>query len=221
MDKICVMVGASDVEEKDFLHFYNKLAEANQEMFVIAVDNGYRFLCANHIEADMVVGDFDSLGDVPEHKCIVKHPVMKDDTDMLLGVKEGLKRGFHTFFIFGGLGKRMDHSFANIQLLTYLKERDARGILFGSSMNMTVIKNEAISFTKSFKGIVSAFALSERAEKVTIRNLKYELNEALITREFPIGVSNEFVDKASGICVDGGELLIMWESENRELPKFF
>ena len=75
------------------------------------------------------VGDFDSLGQVPEGENIVRHPVMKDDTDMMLAVKLGLERGYTRFHIYGGMGGRTDHTIANIQTLAYIAGRGASAFL--------------------------------------------------------------------------------------------
>ena len=64
-----------------------------QGSFVIAADEGYALLASRGVVPDLTVGDFDSLGFVPQTTEIVRHPVRKDDTDMLLAVREGLRRG--------------------------------------------------------------------------------------------------------------------------------
>ena len=56
--------------------------------YVIAADGGYRSLKARGIEPDFVMGDFDSLGYRPDHPNVETHPVMKDDTDLGLAVRE-------------------------------------------------------------------------------------------------------------------------------------
>jgi thiamine pyrophosphokinase len=43
---------------------------------------------------------------------------------------------------------------------------------------------------------------------VYLKNLKYELHDALLTNDFPLGVSNEFIGKESSILVRSGTLLV-------------
>ena len=58
-------------------------------------------------------------------------------------------------------------------------------------------------------GYLSVFAYSKKAEGVTLRGLKYELEDAQLTDAFPLGVSNEFVGKESVVCVRDGSLLLV------------
>ena len=51
--------------------------------------------------------------------------------------------------------------------------------------------------------------MGERAQGVTLKGLKYELTDALITNSFPVGVSNEFIGKEAEITVRDGTLLIL------------
>ena len=98
---------------------------------VIAADQGLRHLEAAGIAPDLIVGDFDSLGTVPQGANVIRHPVEKDDTDMMLAVKTGLERGCRTFVLYGGLGGRLDHTYANFQTLTCPSRRRAAGWVGG------------------------------------------------------------------------------------------
>ena len=66
---------------------------------VIAADGGYAQM--GGVRADLVVGDFDSLGYVPESENVVRHPVEKDDTDTMLAARIGLDRGYRAFLLLG------------------------------------------------------------------------------------------------------------------------
>ncbi len=69
---------------------------------------------------------FDSLGGVPIHPHVVQHPVMKDDPDMNVGSQNGTRYGISDLVLNGGLGGRLDHSVANLQILTFLAGQGAR-----------------------------------------------------------------------------------------------
>lgn len=220
MEKVCVIVGAAAIEDHEFLLYYKNLEMKYKDIYVIAADKGYEFLCKNHIDADLIVGDFDSLGKTPQGSNVIKHPVMKDDTDLFLSIKEGLKRGCTFFAIFGGMGGRLDHTYGNMQILGYLADHGATGILYGEIMHATLIKNEKLIFDSKFCGTLSVFAYGGAVEGVNLKNLKYELENACLDCHIPLGVSNEFIGEESVVEVQKGELLIMWDKDNWQLPKF-
>ena len=188
--------------------------------FVIAADGGYAYSRRLGLEPDLILGDFDSLDEenrrqveairkeCPERVQVL--PVMKDDTDMLAAMKEGLKRGFRHFDIYAAAqGKRLSHTIANIQCLNYLKERGASGRLIEAEETVFLIRNETVCFSSRQRGFLSLFSLGERAEGVTIRHMKYELDRAEVTNDFPVGVSNEFIGEPASITVEKGTLLVI------------
>ena len=119
--------------------------------------------------------------------------------------------GYEKFVIYGGLGGRLSHTIANIQSLMFLKEQGLYGELVGKNSRIFLIKEESVVLPAKDKGYVSVFAYGKKAEGVTIRNLKYEVEEAELTNAFPIGVSNEFIGKEAEISVNKGTLLVVVE----------
>jgi len=183
--------------------------------YVIAADGGYTSLISRGVTPDLVVGDFDSLEEIPDHPNIVRSPAEKDDTDMMLAVKHGLERGYNTFTINGGLGGRLDQTLANIQILAYLAENDAFGTLLGLDVCIIAIKGGEVELSvDTARGkSISVFSHNEKAEGVTLKGLRYPLDNATITNTYPIGVSNEFADEDVVISVDNGTLIVMWETK--------
>jgi len=204
MNKRCYIAGAGEFNEKTL---------PGKDDYIIAANGGYAALKSRGITPDLVVGDFDSLEKEPSHPNIVRCPAEKDDTDMMLAVKQGLERGYTNFLINGGLGGRLDQTVANIQILTYIVNRNARGILTGNDVNVAAIKNSDMQISPGEKqnGTVSIFSAGDKAEGVTLKGLKYRLEDAVITNDYPIGVSNEFTDETAVISVTSGILIIMWD----------
>lgn len=178
---------------------------------VIAVDGGYEYLKGQRI--DLVVGDFDSLSYVPSHPNVIQLKPEKDDTDMMVAIKEGLRAGYETFHIYGGMGGRISHTFANVQCLAYLAEQGARGYLMNDKEIVTVIQNDSITFSPNEKGYISIFAYGEKAEGVTLEGLKYPLKDYTLTNQFPLGVSNEFIGETSRVLVTDGALLLVYPNQ--------
>ncbi|MEA4824506.1 MAG: thiamine diphosphokinase [Clostridiaceae bacterium] len=189
------------------------------DAFVIAADGGYRTLLKLHRCPDLSVGDFDSLGYEPAGP-VVRHPVEKDDTDMLLAVREGLRREFTTFLLYGGVGGRLDHTLANLQTLLFIRRHQAHGFLIGGGITATVITDETIRFRKPRPGTLSVFAIDGNAQGVTLEGLFYPLSDYTVKTSFPIGVSNSFTDTDACVSVRGGSLLVLWDSAACRIEDF-
>lgn len=185
--------------------------EKDMTDYIICADAGYKKAIENSIAPDLVVGDFDSLGEVPKNENIEVHPSEKDETDTFLAISCGIERGYKSFVIFGALGGRLDHTFANIQLLKYLAERGMECTLHSPRETVTVLKDRSLVFSENERGVVSVFSLSDSSEGVTETGLKYCLENAVLTSSFPLGVSNEFIGKESVISVKRGVLMIVRE----------
>lgn len=206
MEGTCIIIGGGD--------FYGLHREIKTEDFIIAADAGYRYCEQNGIRPDLVVGDFDSLGYTPDFPDIIRMPVEKDDTDTLHAVRVGLEKGYRRFAIYGGTGgTRADHTIANLQCLLFMHRHDARGVLYGNEIVYRGIKNETISFSSHAKGDLSVFCLDGVAQGVTIKGLKYELSDAQITSDFPLGCSNSFQGKPASITVANGSLILIYSIE--------
>ena len=183
------------------------------EDYVIAADGGLQHTQALGIEPQEILGDFDSLGYIPQDARVF--PVEKDDTDAMLAARRGLALGFREFLYYGSLdGKRLDHTVANYQTLQYLADHGARGYLVGQDFLATVVKEGTISFPEGTEGLISVFCLGADALGVSLRGLYYPLEGGTLTAGFPLGVSNHFTGAPAEISVEEGSLLVMWERKN-------
>ena len=189
------------------------LQPIREDDFVIAADGGLEHTRKFSIEPDEILGDFDSLGFVPEDSRVF--PVEKDDTDAMLAVRRGLELGYREFLLYGSLdGPRLDHTVANFQTLQFLCDHGAFGYLLGSGYTVTAVKNGELRFPPEAEGTVSVFCLGADASGVTLEGLYYPLEEGTMTAGFPLGVSNHFTGRASRIRVQDGCLLVLWDRKN-------
>ncbi len=207
----CFIVGAGDMTLTEI--------ERKEGDMCIAADGGYLYCRMLGLEPDFVIGDMDSLDEsvredveklseeAPEKVRILSPE--KDDTDMLAAVKAGFAAGYRRFCLYGALGGRVEHTIANIQCLSYIRNCGAKGYIMDGSVLMTVIKDETVRFQKSMEGFMSLFSLGERAEGVTIQGMKYLLDGAVVTNDFPIGISNEFIGEQGVVTVEKGMLLVI------------
>ena len=178
---------------------------------VFAADGGYRHCQAAGLQPDLLLGDFDSLNDLPKGIPIHTFPVEKDDTDTMLAINYGLKEGYRTFHLYGGTGGRPDHTLANLQALGFLAQAGATGYLYGKSYLFTALRNGSLTLPARKEGIFSLFCLGQEAQGVSIHGAQYPLDRVPVSPFFPIGVSNHFQGNPVTIQVETGCLLIGWE----------
>lgn len=188
--------------------------------FVIAADAGYRICLREAVTPDLLLGDFDSMEPPAAFPRLYRLPVEKDETDTQAAIRVGLERGCTDFRIYGGTGgKRLDHTLANLQSLLFLRRRGARGWLYGDSFVWTVIENEELRVQKTVEwGLFSAFCLGDRAEGVYEEGFQYPLEDAVLTPEFPLGVSNHILEPEARITVRKGALAVGWELPPLDKP---
>ena len=188
MNNICYIVGAGDNTGTNFTKKEND--------YVIAVDGGYKIVKKLGISPDLTLGDFDSLGYVPDELNIKTFQVEKDYTDTR---------------IYGGTGGRADHTFANIQTLLYGAKKGADMRMVDSDRVYNVINDSKIILKNRICVNLSIFALGDKAEGVSILGAKYELKDGTLTNDYPLAVSNTFVGNDVSIEVKKGALLIIYD----------
>ena len=180
--------------------------------YVIAADRGFDSLMAYGVTPDLAVGDFDSLGHRPNHPNVIQLPTEKDDTDMVYALREGLGLGYRRFVLLGGVGGRLEHTLANLQLLDWLTTNGAQGVLAGEKTVATCIRDgDSLTFPATLEGYLSVFCNSGTAEGVTLSGLKFPLDKAELAGSFPLGVSNQFQGQEATVTVEKGSLLLLWE----------
>ena len=180
---------------------------------VVAADAGYGICLEEDIVPDLLLGDFDSMEPPGDFANIRRLPVEKVDTDTLAAFRALLELVRTDFHIYGGTGgKRLDHTLANLQSLLFLRRRGARGFLFDNDFVWTVIEDEELTVEKTVEwGLFSAFCLGERAEGVFEEGFQYPLRDAVLTPDFPVGVSNHILEPKARVRVRKGALAVGWE----------
>ena len=208
-NKCCIVIGAGDLTVGT--------VPRNEEDLVIAVDGGLSYCSILGLEPDILIGDFDSVSQkekqaieilkeqIPDR--VIQLKPEKDDTDMLAALRLGIEWGYRSFRIYGGTGGRLDHTIANIQCLLFLKEKEAQGYLCDGSSMTFVMKDEEVRFQPEMEGYLSLFSLGKEAKGVSIRGMKYPLDNYTMRNDFPIGISNEFIGEQGVVSVADGELL--------------
>ncbi len=187
--------------------------------YVIAADKGLENAERLAVMPDRIIGDFDSLGFYPKGENVCILPTHKDDTDVGFAIKTGMEMGFKSFYIYGAIGGRLDHTLANLQLSRYIAERGCRAVFIGDKEAFCSFSGK-VGF-KNARGRFSVFALSDECRGVSVSGAEYCLENSCLQGGFPLGVSNEFLPEAaeSAIKTESGILTVIWE--DNILPEFF
>lgn len=199
---ICVIAGGGEARFPD-----------TKDAFVIAADSGYNRCVENNIVPDLLVGDMDSIkGSVPDVDIpIVRAPCEKDDTDTMLAIKIGFERGYRDFVLTGVTGgKRLDHTLAAISSLEYIADHGGEGCIIDSSCKMFVQTEGTRRYEGRGAGYISVFSLTD-SSRLAMRGLKYGGEDVTFTRDFPLGVSNNFREEYGEIQVYEGKILVIIE----------
>lgn len=201
--------GGADIDD------YSRIEIAGGAL-VIAADSGYRHCKALGITPDRMIGDFDSISDdcLPEDTAIeVIHASRdKDDTDLLLAVRECLMDHCSDIRIYGGDGGRMGHTIANVQILRSIARFGCKGRIYGNGFEMVFGIKGRYDFCDNGYRYVSILAMSNTAD-IEVRGLKYTGVDGHISlsSDYPKGVSNEFAESCCSVEVINGEVLIILE----------
>ncbi len=199
---VCYIVGAGECNELNITK--------NNDDIVIAADGGLKYLVDFGVKADIIIGDFDSLDDIPEGENVIKLNPVKDVTDMYAAAEIGIEKGFSEFYIYGACGGRIDHTLANIQLIASLSQKGIKAYIRDGKTVITALHNSSIAFPDEYKGYISVFSHSDKCTDVNIKGLKYTLENATISNSFPLGVSNEFIGCSSEISIGNGTAIVIY-----------
>ncbi|MDD7306435.1 MAG: thiamine diphosphokinase [Peptoniphilaceae bacterium] len=202
----CYLVGGGD-----FDGFFDKLDKSD---YIIGVDKGYTKLKKFGLEADLIIGDFDSAIE-PVFPRKIKLKPEKDMTDTYAGLEIGIKKGYKKFIVYGGLGGRLSHTIANIRMAYEFKKKGF-DIIFKSKKKKVFLVDKSYTHKhveeKDF--YVSIFSLKETSFGLTLKGLKYELDNFDLSYANSLGVSNESQGCDFEIRVENGLLLVIFEDKN-------
>ncbi|MBP1550751.1 MAG: thiamine diphosphokinase [Oscillospiraceae bacterium] len=201
--KRCIVIGSMPVN-------FDLKSIVTPDDFIFCADGGYLQAQKQGIEADVIVGDFDSAPQPQNCTAkIEKLPVIKDDTDTYHIARQVIKDGFTHAVFCGVTGGRPDHTFANIQMLKFLAQNGVNAQIMDKNSCYTVIKDGKIELPAKDNCYFSVFSLDEKCTGVSETGGFYEIENAELTNDYPIGVSNEFIGKPVTISVKKGSLLII------------
>ncbi len=179
---------------------------------ILCADSAYLAAEKEHIAPDIIIGDFDHEKDGTRpafQENVILVPSEKDDTDTMLCLKYALEKGANTIDILGGIGGRLDHTFANLQSLSYAHKHGAHARLIGEKDEAFLVSGKITIPKRADPWYLSVFAFGGDCQGVSEKGTKYEIEDASLFTHFPLGVSNEIVSNEAEIGVKEGVLLLI------------
>lgn len=196
---------------------YHQFLEERPEEgdLVISADAGYRNAILIGAHTNILIGDFDSLGHIPDDVDeVLQVPVEKDLTDTQIAVETAINRGADEIIIVGSTSGRLDHALSTLAILEKYHEKHIPIHIVNGQNRVRFIRNSGFIVVRSQYKYFSLIAADEKVKGVSIEGAKYPLVNKALTRDHQFAVSNEIVKNAALITVKKGGVYII---ESRDL----
>ena len=173
---------------------------------LVGVDSGLEYLLDNNMRIDLAVGDFDSIHPKYLDQIITKshHVIHLEKEKNMTDLAYTIDYLYHNFDyqlieVYGGIGGRIDHLLANINLL---KRYDLR---FIDNHNRVFTLKKGQYHLDNTHHYISFFAI-EDVYDLSIKGFKYELDQYYLNASDSVCVSNE---GSGDITFSKGKLLVI------------
>ncbi|MBU8877782.1 thiamine diphosphokinase [Bacillus sp. FJAT-29790] len=184
----------------------------------IGVDKGVLTLMSNGIIPSMAFGDFDSVTE--EEMTMIEENVkelnrfkpIKDETDMELALNFALEQSPELIRLFGATGGRLDHLFANIQLLVKpTLNRDFVQVEMIDQKNIVYLKppgSYSIKRNSTLK-YISFVPITMEVCGLTLQGFKYPLKDCHIPLGSTLCISNELINDYGNFSFSEGIIMVV------------
>ena len=185
--------------------------------YIIAADKGMEFCYRNGILPDCIIGDYDSVEPDILSFFRAKQGIIwrdfipeKDYTDSEIAIDMALSVGSAQVHMLGATGTRLDHVIGNVQLLYRLKESGVEGRIVDAHNRIRMVeKQEVLYRNQQFGKYVSVLPLTTTLEGITLTGFKYPLQQARITSDNTLGISNEIDEAKAVITIERGVAIVI------------
>jgi thiamine pyrophosphokinase len=190
----------------------------NKNEIWVGVDRGVFILLKNDLFPSIAFGDFDSVS--PEELTVIEAQVKqinrfkpeKDETDMEIALNWALEQDAEVIRIFGATGGRLDHLFANVQLLfkPFLKGNMAKIELIDRQNSMYLRGPGSYQIEKwPKKKYISFIPQTLSVKGITLKGFRYPLKNRHISIGSTLCISNELVGDYGTFSFSEGILLVI------------
>ena len=194
---------------------------------VVGADAGALLAAPLGLALDLVVGDFDSLGEpalaalARAGVAIERSPTDKDASDTELALLAAAARGATSIVVLGAFGGRLDHALANVWILCHpalagrsvaLLDDRTRVRLLDAADPPGSRPPAGLDLAGGPGGLVSLLPFDGPAIGVTTRGLRWALAGARLPAGISRGLSNEVVGPPAApprVELQGGRLLVI------------
>lgn len=182
----------------------------SSDAVVYCCDGAYLW-ARGRVRIDKNVGDFDSLGFIPDPPPEEIYPAEKDCTDGEIALFELLGRGVDEIEIYGGGGGREDHFFGNLHLLYRALASGVKGKMI-TSRSIIFPASGRIPLGEFAGKTVSVLPFGGSLNIIDFRGLKYSYPEKIFYGECR-GISNIVLANDAYLSVEGVALIIVNRGE--------
>lgn len=190
-------------------------------------ENNYLTICTDgaiknciklKVIPEIVIGDMDSISkrDIEMLKShqnnitFIKSQTRKDESDAQLAMEYAVNNKINNILIAGAIGKRIDHSLANIFNIASDKFKETDIKIIDENYEISILRHSG-EIKGTAGNTISLFSLTPSTFFISTEGIDYELkNEELLFS--PVrGLSNTFTKKTVKINIRDGILLIIKE----------
>lgn len=177
---------------------------------VIAADAGYKNATLMGAHINILIGDFDSLGDIPDDVDeVFRLPAEKDVTDTQIAVDMAVERGADEIVIVGSTSGRLDHTLSTLAILEKYWEKRLPIYIVNGQNRVRYIRDSGFIVVRSQYKYFSVIAADEKVKGVSIDGGKYPLVKKTLLRNHQFAVSNEITKNCALITVKKGGIYII------------
>ena len=181
---------------------------------LLCADGGYDAALRAGLKPDLVIGDFDSMPrDHVRNTPVVTLPVHKDDTDMVVCLREGRQRGYRHFRLAGCLGGRFDHSLSNLQCLYDCALRGEEAWMCDGQNRVRILLPGEYPLERLPGCKLSLLAWTPEAMGIELTGTLWPLHQATLSNRYPLGCSNEITDEEALLSFEAGALVVVYSRE--------
>lgn len=206
--KKCIIIAALAPEN------IQKYVTIHQDDLVVCADAGYEAASCQDIVPHAVIGDFDSISPCFMENLLDKTEVMvfphrKDETDAFLCYQYGKSKGYTAFLLFGGIGGRADHTFGNMQIMIHALNQGDQFSIYTERNEMRAYLPGNWEIERKEDWNLSVFSYAPVSTGIYLSGVSYPIENGTLTWDFPLGVSNKWVNETASLTFESGLLMVI------------